>query len=143
MSDANNSTNSGEPLTLCGVSLSASLTVRDLTASLAWYRDVVGFAVERVYERDGITQAVALQAGNVRILLGRDDGAKGSDRVKGEGFSLMITTEQSVDEIAKRIEDGGGTLESQPMDAPSGARVFRLSDPDGFRLVISSLAGFR
>jgi uncharacterized glyoxalase superfamily protein PhnB len=143
MSDANNSTNSGEPQTLRGVSLSASLTVRDLPTSVAWYRNVVGFAVEREYERDGIVQAVALQAGNVRILLGRDNGAKGSDRVKGEGFSLMITTEQSVDALAKKIEDGGGTLESKPMDAPTGARVFRLVDPDGFRLVISSLAGFR
>ena len=143
MSDANNPTNSGEPQTLYGVSLSASLTVRDLAASLAWYRDVVGFTVEREYERNGIMQAAALQAGNVRILLGQDNGAKGSDRVKGEGFSLMITTEQSVDALARKIKDGGGTLESEPMDAPTGARVFRLLDPDGFRLVISSLAGFR
>ena len=143
MSDSDNSTNSGEPQTLRGVSLSASLTVRDLPTSLAWYRDVMGFTVEREYERGGVMQAVALQAGNVRILLGQDNGAKGSDRAKGEGFSLMITTEQSVDALAKKIEDGGGTLESKPADTPSGARVFRLLDPDGFRLVISSLAGFR
>lgn len=32
--------------------LAASLTVRDLQASLAWYRDVVGFAVDREYERE-------------------------------------------------------------------------------------------
>jgi hypothetical protein len=30
----------------------------------------------------------------VRILLNQDDGAKGFDRVKGEGFSLMFTTAQ-------------------------------------------------
>jgi hypothetical protein len=43
----------------------------------------------------------------------------------------------------KRIQAGGGTLESPPASAPGGMRAFRLRDPDGFRLVISSVAGFR
>lgn len=132
-----------EHQTLRGRTLSASLTVRDLPTSLAWYRDVAGFTVEREYEGGGTVRAVALQAGDVRILLGQDDGARGSDRVKGDGFSLMITTDQDVDELAKRIEGHGGTLESHPASTPWGARVFRLQDPDGFRLVISSFSGYR
>lgn len=72
---------------------------------------------------------MALKAGTVRILIGQDDGAKGLDRVKGEGFSLQITTAQNVDEIAKRIKELGGTLESEPTDV-WGARVFRLRDPE-------------
>lgn len=121
-----------------GRSLSISLTVNDLQKSLAWYRDVVGFAVDREHEREGELRAVTLRAGDVRILIGQDDGAKGWDRAKGEGFSYRITTAQNVDEIAKRIKDAGGTLESEPVDAPWGPRVFRLRDPDGFRLMISS-----
>ena len=117
--------------------LSASLTVRDLQKSLTWYRDVVGFVVHREYERGGTLRAVALQAGTVRILIGQDDGAKGLDRIKGEGFSLQLTTAQNIDELANRIKERGGTLESEPADA-WGARVFRLRDPDGFRLTISS-----
>lgn len=136
-------TGGDERQTLRGSALSASLTVRDLPTSLAWYRDVVGFTVEREYERAGVVGAVALQAGDVRILLGQDNGARGSDRVKGEGFSLMITTEQDIDELAERIQARGGTLESQPATTPAGMRAFRLRDPDGFRLVISSVAGFR
>jgi uncharacterized glyoxalase superfamily protein PhnB len=118
--------------------LKASLTVKDLQASLAWYQDVVGFTVERRYEREGALRAVALKAGAVEILIGQDDGAKGLDRVKGQGISLQLTTSQNVDEIAKRIKEHGGTLESEPADTPWGARVFRLHDPDGFKLVISS-----
>lgn len=121
-----------------GRSLSISLTVNDLQKSLAWYRDVVGFAVDREHEREGKLRAVTLSAGDVRILIGQDDGAKGWDRAKGEGFSYRITTAQNVDEIAKRIKDAGGTLASEPVDTPWGARVFRLQDPDGFRLMISS-----
>jgi uncharacterized glyoxalase superfamily protein PhnB len=127
-----------EPEALIGRALSASMTVNDLQKSLAWYRDVVGFTVDQKHERDGKLRAVSLEAGTVRILINQDDGAKGMDRVKGQGLSLMITTAQNVDQIAKRIKEAGGTLESEPTDMPWGARVFRLKDPDGFALVIAS-----
>lgn len=122
---------------LVAQSLAASLTVRDLSASLSWYRDVLGFAVDREHRREGKLLAVSLRAGAVRLLLGQDDGAKGLDRVKGEGFSLQLTTSQSIDEIAARVRSHGGSLESEPADV-FGARAFRLRDPDGFRFTISS-----
>lgn len=118
--------------------LAASLTVNDLRASVAWYRDVVGFVVEREHERGGALRAVSIAAGDVRLLLTQDDGARGTDRVKGEGFSLQLTTDQDVDARAAAIRARGGVLDSEPADA-WGARVFRLRDPDGFRLVISSV----
>jgi len=123
---------------LNGRSLSNSLTVKDLAASLAWYTDVAGFAVDQKHEREGKLVAVSLKAGDVRILINQDNGAKGWDRVKGEGFSMMITVDQSVDEIADRIKAAGGTLDSEPADMPWGKRVFRVLDPDGFRIAISS-----
>lgn len=121
-----------------GRALSASLTVKNLKESLVWYRNVLGFTLDQKHEREGVLVAVSLKAGNVRILLGQDDGAKGWDRAKGEGFSIMITTGQNVDDVAKRIKMAGGTLESEPATMPWGARMFRLRDPDGFRLTISS-----
>ena len=131
-------TQRAKPESLRGRTLSASLTVKDLQKSVAWYRDVAGFTVDQEHKRDNKVAAVTLIAGAVRILLGQDDGAKGKDRVKGVGFSFQITTAQNVDEIAKRIKDAGGTLETEPADMPWGARVFRLQDPDGFKFVISS-----
>jgi uncharacterized glyoxalase superfamily protein PhnB len=121
------------------VSLAASLTVKDLQQSLSWYQDVMGFEVDQKFEREGKLMAVVVKAGDVRFLLGQDDGAKGWDRVKGEGFSLLLTTNQNVDEIANRIKERGGTLQSEPADMPWGARAFRLLDPDGYRLSISSV----
>ena len=118
--------------------LAASLTVRDLPASIAWYHDVLGFGVVMRYEREGKLLAARVKAGDVLILLGQDDGAKGSDRVKGEGFSLQLTTKQDIDEIAARVKGKGTTLDTEPMDTPWGARIMRLRDPDGFRLTIST-----
>ena len=127
-----------QPEPLRARSLSASLTVKDLAVSLAWYRDVVGFAVDKQHERDGKLMAVSLEAGDVRILIGQDNGAKGWDRIKGDGFSLMITTVQDIDALAQWIKERGGTLASEPADMPWGARMFRLEDPDGFKFTISS-----
>lgn len=123
---------------LQGRALAASLTVRDLDTSVAWYRDALGFAIDRRIERDGRVTSVAVRAGDVRILLNQDDGAKGMDRVKGEGFSMMITTSQPVDDVAARIKAHGGTLDTEPADMPWGVRAFRVRDPDGFRYAISS-----
>jgi uncharacterized glyoxalase superfamily protein PhnB len=123
---------------LNGQSLQASLTVKDLEKSVTWYVDIVGFKADRRIERDGQLRGVALSAGDVRIILNRDDGAKGWDRIKGEGFSLQLSTAQRPDEIARRIKERGGTLEMEPKDMPWGARIFRLRDPDGYRWTISA-----
>jgi uncharacterized glyoxalase superfamily protein PhnB len=113
-----------------------SITVRDIHKSAAWYRDVVGFGVDRVFEREGILVVVGLKAGDMRLNLNQDDGAKGWDRIKGLGFSINIWTTEDIDAIAGRIKASGGTLDSDPVDAPWGARYFRLTDPDGFKLAV-------
>ena len=118
-------------------SLDASLTVADLARSVAWYRDVLGFAVDREHRRDDRLFAVSLRAGVARILLTQDNGAKGLDRVKGEGFSLQLTTKQNIDEIAERVRAQGAVLDAEPFDA-FGVRAFKLRDPDGFRFTLSS-----
>jgi uncharacterized glyoxalase superfamily protein PhnB len=122
---------------LLAQSLEASLTVADVRRSVAWYRDALRFSVDREFERGGQLFAVSLRAGTIRILLTQDDGARGVDRVKGEGFSLQITTAQDIDALASNAKRAGAVLDSEPADA-WGVRVFRLRDPDGFRLVISS-----
>lgn len=126
------------PEELLAQSLEAALTVKDLDASVEWYADILGFSVDRRHERGGHLVAVSLRAGAVRLLLARDDGAKGLDRTKGEGISLQITTTQDVDGLASRIKSRGWLLDTEPVTAPHGPRVFRLRDPDGFRLTISS-----
>lgn len=122
-----------------GRALSVSLTVNDLERSLSFYRDAIGFSVRQTFEREGQLMAVSLIAGEVRILLTRDDGAQGLDRAKGVGFSFQITTEQNIDDLAKRIQSRGVILDDEPKDYRWGQRAFRLHDPDGFKMTISSI----
>ncbi len=122
---------------LLAESLQASLTVKNLNNSVTWYEQALGFAVDSRHEREGRLIAVALTADTVRILLTQDDGAKGLDRVKGEGFSLQLTIRQSVDDLAARIVAYGTNLETEPTTAPWGVRILRVRDPDGFRWTVS------
>lgn len=128
--------NRPETLRLRGIA--PSLTVNDLEASLRWYCDVVGFHRKRVWDEDGRLQGAELVAGSQVLLLVQDDWGKGRDRVKGAGVRLYLETTQTVDDLAERIREHGGVLDSEPRDQPWGARTFNLVDPDGFLLTISS-----
>ena len=71
--------------------------------SLVWYRDKIGFFVDEQIQRGGKLSAVALKAGDVRILINQDDGGTGWDRVKGAGFTLQFTTAQDIDALADAL----------------------------------------
>ena len=115
-----------------------SLTVSDVEASLAWYRDILGFHVQEKWEHDGKIGGASLAAGATNLMLVQDDWAKGRDRQKGEGLRLYLRTGRRVDDIAAGIEERGGALESRPEDMPWGARTFSVVDPDGFKITFSS-----
>jgi len=115
-----------------------SLTVKDFPTSFAWYTQVLGFVKARDFVREGVVTGAALTAGDAEISLNQDDGKKGKDRVLGQGFSIRLTTDQNIDEVAARVRDAGGKLDSEPADMPWGARIFTITDPDGYRFVVSS-----
>ncbi len=118
-------------------SAAASFTVNDIEKSLAWYRDVLGFAVKQRWEDKGKLLGVEMMAGDVTFMLGQDDWKKGRDRLKGEGVRVYCTTDQNVDRIAERIKANGGTLIQEPLDQPWGMRDFAVQDPDGFKITVA------
>ncbi len=133
-----NSPPRSQPESFRARAISVSLTAKNFEKSLKWYTDVLGFTLDRKYERDGKVVGAAIKAGDVTISLNQDDGKKGTDRIVGQGFSMMFTTTQSVDDVAARVKAAGGTLDMEPADMPWGARIFTLTDPDGYKLVVTS-----
>ncbi len=117
-------------------SLAPSLTVNDVTQSLAWYCDVLGFAVGQKWEREGKLVGAELKAGKGTVYLSQEDGLQG-ERVKGQGFRLYWYTDQDIDQIAAGIKAKGGTLGSEPKDE-WGVRSFNLVDPTGYKITIST-----
>ncbi|HWN44358.1 MAG TPA: VOC family protein [Thermoanaerobaculia bacterium] len=127
-----------QPETLRLRAIMPAITATDLQASVAWYRDVLGFTVAEEYKQDDRVMGVRLMAGSVQLMLGQDDFAKGRDRQKGAGLRFFCTTAQDVDQLAAAIKERGGKLAHEPTDQPWGTRDFGVVDPDGFNISIST-----
>ena len=126
------------PETLRLRSLMPTLTVDDIQASVAFYRDSLGFIVTDTIEDDGTVVGASIKAGVVEFLLAQDDFKKGRDRQKGVGFRLYCVTHQDLDEVAENMKERGCTLDHDPVDQPWGTRDFAVRDPDGFMISIST-----
>ena len=116
--------------------ITPTLTVNDIEASVAWYRDGLGFFVAERWEEAGRLEGVMLKAGACEFGLSQDDFSKGRDRQKGVGFRIWCDTTQDIDAIAGRLRAFGGTIVEEP-----GARWdtygFTAQDPDGFKITIA------
>ncbi|MEQ1729470.1 MAG: VOC family protein, partial [Vicinamibacterales bacterium] len=58
--------------TINATNLGCSLTCKDLDASIRFYREAVGFAVQETYEHEGKVVVAVLAAGACRIVLNQD-----------------------------------------------------------------------
>jgi uncharacterized glyoxalase superfamily protein PhnB len=132
-----------ETTVINATNLGCSITCRDIEASIRWYRDAIGFAVEQAFEHEGKVIGAVIGAGQCRIVLNQDDGKLGWDRIKGQGFYVQINVAGAadVDAAAARIKAAGGELISEPEDRHWGARMFQFRDPDGFKLGVSTPLG--
>ena len=116
-----------------------SYTVSDVHKSLAWYTDVLGLTVQERWEDKGTLLGAELRAGSVSLMIGQDDFKKGRDRVKGVGVRIYCRTAQDIDQIAHRIKSKGGALDHDPQDEPWGERDFGITDPDGYKITVSTM----
>lgn len=119
-------------------SIFPSLTVNDLTKSLHFYVDGLGFEIVDRNEVNGVLHFAMVKSGNVSVGLGQDDFAKGRGRVKGVGARLWIRTDQDLVALANRAKTAGIKLDGDPAPLPWGPMAFALTDPDGFMLTITT-----
>ena len=123
---------------LNALGLATNFTVNDLSKSIQFYTEGLGFEVHEKHESDGQLRFVMLKSGAAQLGLGQDDFAKGRDRVKGVGLRIWITTSQDVQELAERAKAAGITLDNEPEELPWGGTAFGVTDPDGFKVSIAS-----
>jgi len=130
-----------QPESLRFRAVTPSLTVNDISRSLAWYTKVLGFTVEERYEHEGKLGGASLVAGDLRWFLSQDDFTKGRDRRKGVGMRFLLETVQDIDQLAAAVKTRGGTLAEEVTERSWGTRDFTIIDPDGFRLTITQQQG--
>jgi uncharacterized glyoxalase superfamily protein PhnB len=103
-------------------------TVRDVGASLAYYRDLLGFSVTFQYGEP--TYYVCLCRDEVAVHL-RAAGGKAS-WIPGNGAISVFVTD--VDALHAELVARGARVLQPPRDYPYGMRDFDVADLDGNQL---------
>jgi uncharacterized glyoxalase superfamily protein PhnB len=114
------------------------ITASDLPKSIRFYTEGLGFEITRTNETDGVMNFAAMKAGAAEFAIGRDNFAKGKDRVKGVGMRIWIHTSEDLTTIANRVKAAGFAVEADPAPLPWGPMAFQVSDPDGIALTITN-----
>jgi lactoylglutathione lyase len=104
------------------------ITVADLPAALAFYRDQLGFRVAYQFPPEGEPVFVTLKLGTSELGIGTDENA---------GFELCVYADDCDAAVAQLREAGAEILE-EPVDQPWGERMARLRDPAGHRILLLS-----
>jgi len=101
---------------------SASIFVRDYEATVAFYTEQLGFAVEEQSER-----ATMLCAGDFRLLV-HVGGAEAPPDLR---MHLHLTVDD-VDGFYRQLVDREVEISHEPEDRPWGLRTFQVTDPNGY-----------
>jgi uncharacterized glyoxalase superfamily protein PhnB len=118
------------------------LNVEDVEASLDFYRNALGFALEHRHDVQGKPVWAEVSHGDIVLMLNSPDGADSSARRTRPTYGEALFYFHVLDAQAAHQELSGrgyapGPLEEQPY----GMLEFTLRDPDGYELAIASAIG--
>ena len=118
------------------------LTVDDLGAAVAFYRDALGLEQLSVFENDG-GRGFLLGAGRATLELFDEAQAAAIDAIEvGRRVAGPVRLAFEVgnrDAMAEHLAERGATLAAQPFDTPWGDRNVRVVAPDGMQLTLFSV----
>ncbi|MCL6643076.1 MAG: VOC family protein [Candidatus Bipolaricaulota bacterium] len=114
---------------------SVLLYVRDVQASLAYYRDKLGFQVGFQSDEEG--GVVGLRLGEFSLILHSDQGVQPEYLLpsgeRGRGVILHFEVE-NVDLYHDTLKEKGVAISKRPEDQSFGLRTMYVYDPDGYNL---------
>ncbi|CAN5671366.1 VOC family protein [soil metagenome] len=111
--------------------------VFDLDESIEFYRDKLGLElVRRTPIGDDATNAFSGVPGDpeprLELTLNHDQE---QPYELGSGYSHVAFAVEDLDALSEKLEEAGGVdFESKPHAMSSGARLFFVRDPDGYRI---------
>lgn len=127
-----------------GVELRLVLTVDDVDAALALYRDALGLPELDAWEAEDEGGRIAiLGAGRATVELINESQAAAIDRIEvASGSRVRIAFEVDDSEaVAMRLEEAGAAIIGGPVTTPWNDRNVRLRAPDGMQLTLFSGLG--
>jgi len=111
------------------------LSVADPARSIAFYRDILGFAEHPVTEGYGVPVVADLTRGQARLLLTDEDSADDSTgRRQPRGAAIVFLSVDRVGALHAEVTARGG--KPTPLQRANGLKqeLFLMKDPDGHTL---------
>ena len=105
------------------------LAVPDLAASVAFYRDVLGLAVD--FEVPGWA---FMSRGAFRVMLGECPDAVPAHDLGDHSYFVYVTVD-GIDDLHREVLAKGVRIAQQIADKPWGMREFGVRTPDGHRIM--------
>lgn len=119
------------------------LSVSNIDAALAFYRDQLEFVEIYRFPEHGDPVYVGLELGTSRLGIGADPSVlseEGRPIELDRPFDLWIYADDC-DVAVDRLRSEGVHVDEEPADQPWGERMARVKDPDGNRVIIAGRAG--
>ena len=107
----------------------AVFAVSDMQASLAWYRDRLGFNVHFTWEEPVSYACLCQDSVDLHLATTRSPDSL----TIGRGNLCVFV--RDVDALYARLVTAGVMIPQPPQDWPYGMREFVVTDPDGNRLI--------
>jgi predicted lactoylglutathione lyase len=113
------------------------VVVEELARSVAFYRQL-GLDFPEPVDPEGHGHIEATLPGGIRFMLDTEETIRSFDpewSPPSEGHRIAIafrcSSPAEVDEVYRRLVDGGGAAHKEPWDAFWGMRYAEVKDPDG------------
>lgn len=109
-----------------------NLFVRDIEASIEFYREVLGFPVSLRVPPEGSLEHAVLRLGDSLLALSTSGAVNlaGLEPTAGNSFELVMWCDD-VDQETARVEAAGAEVLVAPYDHIGGHRRAYVADPDG------------
>ena len=119
------------------------LFVKDMTAMIRFYQDVLGFEIKEAEDTENV---YFVKDGTLFLLYGRTDFEALTDKryeyLKGVNahseMALYVDTFEEVDEQYRNVIENGATSLMEPTTEPWGQRTCFIADPEGNIIEIGS-----
>ena len=109
-----------------------NLQVRDLSASRAFYTEMLGLTIDPHFSAPGV---VLFESSTIPFALREATMNLDEAPQPGWGVTLWIDCDD-VNELHAKLEATGATIITAPFDGPFG-RTFVFADPDGYRITVN------
>jgi predicted enzyme related to lactoylglutathione lyase len=110
--------------------ISPVLLVSDIGRSIAYYRDLLGFACEVYGEPPNFASATRDEATILLALCPEPDRIVPNWRIVDNVWNAYIRVDDA-DAVYAEVQERGAAVDYTIYDAPHGFREFGVQDPDG------------